>query len=62
MHAERGLAGTGGSLAGALQMVVSGVTTSLIVHIHLDSPFAMSASILAAALIGFALAPRGRSI
>lgn len=62
MHAEEGLAGTGSSLAGALQMLASGLTTSLIAQFGLASLGSLACGIFFSALIGFAAAPRGRAI
>lgn len=62
MHAERGLEGTGSSLAGALQMVVSGATTSIIAQVGLTSLSSLAESIFASALLGLLIAPRGRSV
>lgn len=62
MHAEEGLVGTGASLAGALQMMVSGLTTSLIAQAHLETLGAIAICIFAASLLGLFLAPPGQAI
>jgi len=61
MHAEEGLEGTAASMAGALQMFVSGATTSIIVHAHLASTLSIAVAIMAAGITGLLVAPRGRA-
>lgn len=61
MHAEEGLAGTGASLAGALQMLASGITTSLIAQSGLASLGALAGGVLCSGLAGFVAAPAGRA-
>lgn len=62
MHAEHGLEGTASSLAGALQMVVSGATTSIIAQIGMTSLSSLAEGIFVSALLGLLIAPRGRSV
>lgn len=62
MHAEEGLAGTGASLAGALQMLTSGLATSLIAQLGLASLASLAVAMLLTALLGFVAAPRGRAV
>jgi len=62
MHAEDGLAGTGASLAGALQMLASGLAASLAAQLHLGSLLALGSAVTVAALAGLAAAPPGRAV
>ncbi len=61
MHAEAGLAATSASLVGALQMVASGLTTSIIVQLHIVSFGALATGLFAAALAGLIATPPGRA-
>lgn len=62
MHAEPGLAGMSSSLASALQMLISGLTTSLLTQIDVTSAAAIGGGICLVASCGLAAAPRGRAV
>lgn len=62
MHVEPGLAGTATSLVGALQMLASGITASLIVQVHLSTLVALAIALSGTALIGLAAAPHGPAV
>jgi len=62
MHAEEGLSGTASSLAGALQMVVSGITTSLVAYLGHPSLLLIALGILVASVVALSAAPKGRAI
>lgn len=62
IRAEEGAAGTSASLAGALQMIVSGGTASLIARLSIGTPLAMAIAILAVSAVGLMLAQRGRAV
>lgn len=59
MHAEEGLAGTGSSLAGALQMCATGLITTLAAQAQMLTPWAMPAGIFAASVVAFLAVPSG---
>lgn len=62
MRAEEGLGGTAASLAGALQMLVSGVATSLVVQMHPDTLAGLAAGIFLSGLLGLLISPKGRAV
>lgn len=62
MAAERGLSGTAASLAGAAQMLASGGVSSLLSLFAPPSHVTLGAGVLAAALLGALLAPKGPAV
>lgn len=62
MHAEEGLAGTGYSLAGALQMCATGLITTLAAQAQMLTASAMPAGILLTGMIAFLAVPSGPTI
>lgn len=62
MAAEKGYSGTAASLAGAMQMLASGATSSLLSLFAPPSHVTLGAGVLAAALLGALLAPRGPAV
>jgi len=58
MAAEVGLAGTGSSLAGAVQMLASGLATSITGAFVGGSPVGLAVSILGCAVLAFVCAPQ----
>lgn len=61
MRAEPGLSGTAVSLAGALQMMVSGLTTSIIVQFHPDTLTGLALGVFGSGLAGLLISPKGRA-
>ncbi|QIK77813.1 multidrug effflux MFS transporter [Sphingomonas piscis] len=59
MHAEEGLAGTGSSLAGALQMSVTALITTIAAQAEMATLWGMPLGVLAASLIAFLAVPGG---
>lgn len=60
MQAEPGLEGTGASLAGALQMIVSGLISSIIAQVGDISLMALAQAICITGIAGFLIAPAAR--
>jgi len=60
LRVVKGTAGTASSLAGAAQMFASGLTTTVIAQLHVESLVSLAAPMVAMIGLGFFLAPPGR--
>lgn len=61
LRAVKGMAGTASSLAGAVQMFASGVTTTLIAQWHVESLLSLALPMVGMIGLGLLLAPSGRA-
>jgi DHA1 family bicyclomycin/chloramphenicol resistance-like MFS transporter len=61
MHSEEGLAGTGASLVGALQMLGSGAAASVVAHLGKPTFPTIAAGVFISAAIAFVAAPKGHA-